>query len=99
MSDKADKDKNATTGISQSLFRTGVRKEENKKKNPDRQLKYPLWIYLAAHLDFFPSYPSSFLSSLSVSANSFSFLTRGDSLQAAGEPLHPNQTAERTSAH
>lgn len=29
----------------------------------------------------------------------FAFLKNGDSLQAEGEQLHPNQTAERTSAH
>lgn len=43
-------------------------------------------------------YTSGFFSS-SLFYEQFSFLMNGDSLQAEGEPLHPNQTAERTSAH
>lgn len=74
-----------TTGISHSaLFRTGGK---------------TLIAFLISTLDL-PCYTFGFFFLfIEYFAEHFSVLENGDSLQAEGEPLHPNQTAERTSAH
>lgn len=57
-------------------------------KNTDRLISIHIG-YILLHIWIFPPFVIEY----------FSFLKNGDSLQAEGEQLHPNQTAERTSAH
>lgn len=80
----ADKDKNATLGIRHSEQRAGEKTTDS---------------ILSIHTGYISQHPRICFFITEYFCEQFSLLTHGDSLQAKREPLHPNQPAERTSAH